>query len=79
MKVNNTVEIAWGNGKLGLNGTPCDESTGSRRWEWFWVAVIVIDEQASDIKNLPTIIDNPDVLLFHELCTPQYSTRNLGR
>ena len=60
------VGIAWGNGKFGLNGTLAmnrREAVGGNGS----AAVIVIDEQASDIKNLPTIIDNPDVLLFHEL------------
>jgi hypothetical protein len=60
------VEIAWGNGKFGFNGTietNRPEAVGGRGSP----AVIFIDQEAPDLKNLPTIVANPDVGLFHEL------------
>lgn len=63
---NHPVGIAWGNGKIGFNGTIAldrEQAIGGQGSP----AVIFIDEQAPDLKNLPTLIANPDVLLFHEL------------
>ena len=60
------VEIAWGNGKFGFNGTietDRAQAVGGRGSG----AVIFIDQDAPDLKKLPTIIANPDVGLFHEL------------
>jgi hypothetical protein len=65
-KGNHPVEIAWGNGKFGFNGTietNRAEAIGGRGS----AAVIFIDQNAPDLRNLPTIVANPDVGLFHEL------------
>lgn len=60
------VEIAWGNGKFGFNGTIETDRAGALGGRGSG-AVIFIDQDAPDLKNLPTIVSNPDVGLFHEL------------
>jgi hypothetical protein len=68
---NHQVRIAWGNGKFGFNGTiplEREEAIGGKGSP----AVIFIDEEASDLKRHPTIVQNPDVLLFHELLHAWY-------
>lgn len=62
---NHLVGVAWRNGKFGFNGTIAidrKEAVGGSGS----AAVIFIDEEAADLKTLPTIIDNPDIGLFHE-------------
>jgi hypothetical protein len=63
---NYPVSIAWGKGKFGFNGTIAldrPQAIGGKGS----AAVIFIDEDAADWKSLPTIVDNPDIGLFHEL------------
>ena len=60
------VEIAWGNGKFGFNGTIETERAAALGGRGSG-AVIFIDQDAPDLKNLPTIVAHPDVGLFHEL------------
>jgi hypothetical protein len=69
LKVNqgtHPVGIAWGNGKFGFSGTIALDRTQAIGGKGS-AAIIFIDEQAPDLKTLPTLVDNPDVLLFHEL------------
>ena len=63
---NHTVEIAWHNGKFGCNGTIALDRAASLDGRGS-DAVIFIDEEAADWKRLPTIVNNPDIGLFHEL------------
>src|SRR5512133_3234028 len=60
------VAIAWGNGKFGFNGT-IETSRAEAIGGHGSPAVIFIDQNAPDLRNLPTIVANPDVGLFHEL------------
>jgi len=63
---NYPVEIAWRNGKFGFNGTIAlhrREAVGGKGS----AAVIFIDEDAPEWKRLPTIVNSPDIGLFHEL------------
>jgi hypothetical protein len=63
---NYPVRIAWRNGKFGFNGTIAldrPEAIGGKGS----AAIIFIDEDAPDWKRLPTIVDSPDIGLFHEL------------
>ena len=60
------VGIACGNGNFGFNGTIAldrPQAIGGRGS----ASVIFIDEKAPDWHSLETIVDHPDVGLFHEL------------
>ena len=63
---NHTVEIAWHNGKFGFTGTIALDRAASLDGRGS-ASVIFIDEEVADWKRLPTIVNNPDIGLFHEL------------
>lgn len=65
-KGNHPVAIAWSDKGFGFNGTIAINRPGAVGGRGS-AAVIFIDMAAQDLKNLPTIVANPDVGLFHEL------------
>jgi hypothetical protein len=60
------VRLAWGNGSFGFTGTVAHDRTAATNGQGSG-ATILIDEKAKDWQSMPTIVDHPDVGLFHEL------------